>query len=73
MICFLVVIYMYICGNRLNRIFSIWLWINRELNGFVFLVFKNMKEVYVYIWFGVMLCIGDSYFKDMDLENDLLN
>lgn len=63
---------MYICGNRLNRILSTRLWINRELNGFVFLVFKNTKEAQVYRS-GVMLCTGDSYFKDTDPENDLLN
>lgn len=71
--CFLAAIYMYICGNRLNRILSTRLWINRELNGFVFLVFKNTKEAHVYTWSGVMLCTGDSYFKDTDPENDLLN
>lgn len=72
--CFLAAIYMYIlCGNRLNRILSTRLWINRELNGFVFLVFKNTKEAQVYTWSGVMLCTGDSYFKDTDPENDLLN
>lgn len=71
--CFLAAIYMYICGSRLNRILSTRLWINRELNGFVFLVFKNTKEAHVYTWSGVMLCTGDSYFKDTDPENDLLN